>query len=722
MFPLLLTAFAAEPILLDAGPLADHVMEGFVRLDLEGCADLRARWEVPPDKAIPGAFPDPLAGDALVGGRLHLDLEPGRWHVWVMLGQEAATLAEVTQPFGLRSGDQAIVEVTPPTLWADWLASPFGSANPRPVFRPDETAWDRQLRPTHPWREAEIEVGAGGLDLQAFGRPLQAIVLAPAAQVDTTRVALALTDDLRKDWFHRYFYPQLREPTALPTTDTLTLAAWDEPTGAPARSWSPTLARDERHGAVLWLPGDGPAEVEVDGLPGLTVELYEVSWLDAAQHAARPTRVRPAVLIPREGRAVALTGGQGLPTGLALVLRSAGRTAPDATASFAWLSAPGLHRGRVTLTQGGERWRLDLKVRVLDLTLPPPPAPAGFIWLASPAAAKMLPTPTDLRDLPIGGPPLHRVLDEELARMEALGATAITLKGALDPDQLRKQAPERAAALAVHLLQRWADHGGTIAQWADPKMIIRQSAFVHPAEDPLPDSLTPTLQALLAIPSRAPIRVVIPVWEEEGGWKNAGALPIARALMPQLKALAPDVRFAANAGHPLDHAVAGLIDVVTLGNLPTLRRSIVEQVRTSGSTPWAYNLAPAETGPLAAWANGVEAFVQWHWSPAMVDPLHDVHQRPVWWYAARGPDGQVWHTALAERFAAGITLTRWLALIEQQLREAPDAEAQALIDALRASLDGPMNNSTWDGEMLAPAAVAALRPALVETATRLGRR
>lgn len=703
MIPLLLTAFAAEPVLLDAGPLADHVMEGFARLDLEGCADLRARWELPPDKAIPGAFPDPLAGDALTGGRLHLDLEPGRWHVWVMLGQEAATLAEATQPFGLRSGDQAIVEVTPPTLWADWLASPFGSANPRPVFRPDETAWDRQLRPAHPWREAEIEVGGDGLDLQAFGRPLQALVLAPEAQVDTTRVTLALTDDLRKDWFHRYFYPQLREPTAPPAADTLTLAAWDEPAGAPTRSWSPTLARDERHGAVLWLPGDGPAEVEVTGLPGLTLELYEVSWLDAAQHAARPTRVRPAVLIPRGARAAALTGGQGLPTGLALVLRST-----DAAGAP---SAPGLHKGRVTLTQGGERWRLDLKVRVLDLTLPPPPTPSGFIWLVSPAAQRMLQPDA-----------LHSALDDDLARMQALGATAITLKGALDPDQLRKQAPERAAALAEHLLQRWADHGGTTAQWADPKMIIRQSAFVHPAEDPLPNSLTPNLRALLAIPGRSPIRVVIPVWEEEGGWKNAGALPIARALMPQLKALAPNVQFAANAGHPLDHAVAGLIDVVTLGNLPTLRRSIVEQVRTSGSTPWAYNLAPAETGPLAAWANGVEAFVQWHWSPAMVDPLHDVHQRPVWWYAARGPDGQVWHTALAERFAAGITLTRWLALVEQQLREAPDAEAQALIDALRASLDGPMNNSTWDGEMLAPAAIAALRPALVETATRLARR
>lgn len=693
-------ALASQPLLLDAGP--GSAPDGFVQLDLHGADDPRVRWLQAPQAAIPGDFPDPLAGDALVGGSLRLALEPGVWHVWVMLGVEHATLAQSIQPYGLRVGEVDLLRVTPPSDFASWIADPERT-EAWPSFLPGETAWDRVIRPAHRWLEVDVTVGGQGLLLTPFGRPLQALVLAQTEQIAAVRSQLATADEARRDWFYDHFYPTLRDevPPFATGPARVVLADWEatpDLSAPPATGWSPRLARGDRQGTVAWsLPGDASVWASVEGLDDLQVELFTVGWLDAAQHGTRATRVRPALLAPGTGRPT-----QGLPVGTAITVS----VPPGARA--------GHHRGTLVLQSGGSTFRVPIDAVVLDLDLPQAPVPSGFIMQLNVAA-----TVLDGQ----GSDTVRRLLQEDFARMRTLGCEAITLKGAL----IGSRFPEGDLGPSIQLTQdaiaAWAAQGGRALQWADPKVTLHQAGFVHPERDALAGALGGPMKTLLAAVDSAPLPVVVGLWEEEGGWKNADALLLAQKIVPEIRALAPHIRLGASAGHPEDLAVAGLIDVVAIGNLPTLRRSAVEQVQALGGTAWAYNLAPGRTGPLAAWAAGVEAFVQWHWGPEIVDPFDDVHQIPIWWYAAPGPDGHVWHTAQAERFGQGIADTRYLALLEtrataalthRSARVRAQAErALTLLHDVRATLDGALASTAWDGEMLAPRSLDLLRDAVV---------
>lgn len=696
---LLAAAFAIEPLLLDAGP--DPALDGFVQLSLRGADDARVRWQQAPLAAIPGDFPDPLTGDGLVGGALRLDLPPGVWHIWAMLGAERATFAQSSQPYGLRWGEVDLLRVTPPTDFAGWLADPE-RASAWPQFLPGETAWDRVIAPSFGWLETEVTVGGHGLQLAPFGRPLQALVLAPAEQTEAVRARLAVADLARRDWFFGHFFPNLRDeaPPFASGPPRVVLADWEEvpdPAGPPA-AWSPRLARGDRQGTVAWLlPGDAPVEATVEGLDDLQVELFTVGWLDTAQHSTRPTRVRPALLAPGTGRPT-----QGLPVGTALTVT----VPPDARA--------GRRKGALVLRSAGATFRVPIELVVLDLDLPLAPVPSGFIMQLNVAA-----TALDGQ----GSDTVRRLVHEDFARMRALGCEAITMKGALIGSRFPEGDLGPSIQLTRDTIALWAELGGRALQWADPKVTLHQAGFVHPERDALAGSLGGPMKTLLAAVDGAPLPVVVGLWEEDGGWKNADALRLAQRIVPEIRALAPHIRLGASAGHPEDLAVAGLIDVVSIGNLPTIRRSEVEQVQALGGTPWAYNLAPGRTGPLAAWAAGVEAYVQWHWGPEIVDPFRDVHEAATWWYAAPGPDGHVWHTAQAERFGQGIADTRYLALLETRATAAlnhrsPRVRAQAeraltLLRDTRATLDGALASTAWDGDMLAPHSLDLLRDAVV---------
>lgn len=696
---LLTAAFAIEPLLLDAGP--DPALDGFVQLSMRGADDLRVRWQQAPQGAIPGDFPDPLAGDALVGGSLRLDLEPGVWHVWVMLGTEHPTLAQSSQPYGLRWGDVDLLRVTPPTDFASWLAAPE-RASAWPQFLPGETAWDRVIHPAHRWLEVEVTVGGHGLVLAPFGRPLQALVLAPAEQTEAVRAQLATADLARREWFYLHFYPTLRDevPPFASGPARVVLTDWEQTPdpAAPTATWSPRLARGDRQGTVAWLlPGDAPVEASVEGLDDLQVELFTVGWLDTAQHSTRPTRVRPALLAPGTGRPT-----QGLPVGTAITVT----VPPDARA--------GRRKGALVLRSAGATFRVPIELVVLDLDLPLAPVPSGFIMQLNVAA-----TVLDGQ----GSDTVRRLVQEDFARMRALGCEAITMKGALIGSHFPDGDLGPSMQLTRDTIGAWAAMGGRALQWADPKVSLHQAGFVHPERDALAGALGGPMKTLLSAVDGAPLPVVVGLWEEDGGWKNADALLLAQKIVPEIRALAPHIRLGASAGHPEDLAVAGLIDVVSIGNLPTIRRAAVEQVQALGGTAWAYNLAPGRTGPLAAWAAGVEAYVQWHWGPEIVDPFHDLHEAATWWYAAPGPDGHVWHTAQAERFGQGIADTRYLALLETRATAAlknrsPRVRAQAeraltLLHDTRATLDGALASTAWDGDMLAPHSLDLLRDAVV---------
>jgi hypothetical protein len=705
MFLLLAAALAAPPILLDVGSLASEVADGFSRLDLEACTDARVQWETPPLRAIAGTFPDPLTGDAVVGGQLRLDLPPGTWHVAALMGSEDPLANELVATWGLavRGGATATgLLVDPPDTWAAFRASPSYTSVARTRYTPGSTAWDRVIAPTRPWLRGELQV-TGPVVLAPQGRPLAALILTQ----DDPGELLARIDAARRAAFHARWSPEAEPPPAW-TADTLTLAtaAWEQPPDPARATATPSLrlaaAPGERQGQVLWAPGDAPLTWTVRGAPDLSVETYEVVWSDTTA-AVRPRALRPTWLVPSAGRA---EGGQGLPVGVAVVLST-----PQG-------ARPGLRRATLTLRRGDQAVDVPLTLDVRPVTLPPLPFPAGFIAQVSPVA-----TALD----GYGADTVYASIVADLDRMRLLGADLISLRFLLSGSRWPDAPAAEASRLAEAAWAAWHDRGGRLVVWPDPKVHVRPAAYVNPEGDPLPDDLAGPLGELLQAVRRSPVEIVVPFWEEEGGWKNAGSPDRARELVPQLRAIAPDVRFAATAAHPVDWGVAGTMDVVMISTMPVLERASVAQIRAAGSSPWAYNLPPGRSGPLIAWASGVDAFLQWHWSPGYGDPFNDVHPGMVSSYAAHGPDGQVWHSALAERFAQGLSDVRWLAALDAAIAAAPRAKradvarAVALRDALRGSLDGALPTPGWDAEALDPAALDSLGAAIRDAVERLRR-
>jgi hypothetical protein len=702
----LAAALAAPPILLDAGSLASEVADGFSRLDLEGSADARVAWLTPPQRALAGTFPDPLTGDALLGGQLRLDLPPGTWHIAALMGSEEPNAGEVVAAWGLtvRSGATASgLWVDPPDDWASFRATPAYTAVARPHYTPGSTAWDRVVAPSKSWLRGEVQV-TGPLVLAPQGRPLAALILTQ----DDPSPLLARVDAWRRDTFHARWSPADEPPPPDWAAEPLTLAtaSWEQPPDPALATATPALrlaaAPGERQGRVLWAPGDAPITWTVRGAPDLSVETYEVVWADTTA-AVRPRALRPSWLVPSPSRA---EGGQGLPVGVAVVLS----TPPGAK--------PGLRRATLTLRRGDQMVEVPLTLDVRRVTLPPLPFPAGFIAQVSPLA-----TALD----GYGSDTVVASIEADMDRMRLLGADLISLRFLLSGSGWPTTPAPEASKLAEAAWAAWHARGGRLVVWPDPKTHVRPTAYLNPETAPLPAELVRSLGELLTAVGRAPIEVVVPFWEEEGGWKNAGAPDRARALVPQLRAVAPDVRFGATAAHPVDWGVAGTFDVVMTSTMPLLDRATIDHLRAAGSAPWAYNLPPGRSGPLMAWASGADAFLQWHWSPSVDDPFNDVHASFGSWYAAHGPDGQVWHSALAERFAQGLSDVRWLAALDEAIAAAPRsrqadvARAVKLREAIRASLDAALPTSTWDAEALDPAALDDLSAAVRAAVERLRR-
>jgi hypothetical protein len=189
--------------------------------------------------------------------------------------------------------------------------------------------------------------------------------------------------------------------------------------------------------------------------------------------------------------------------------------------------------------------------------------------------------------------------------------------------------------------------------------------------------------------------------------------------------LLPGLPLAATAGHPIDRAVAGLFDVVLVGNLPALSRATLDGIRANGSRAWAYNAAPGATGPLVAWAAGAETLLQWHWDPTATDPCDERSIAATWWYASELPGEVLAHTTLAESMARGLRLTRLLTALAQAIDAHPDhpqaTAARALLTSTRAALDGASPSVAFDGEVWPSFQVEAVEAAASAALDALGR-
>ncbi|MBW1879537.1 MAG: hypothetical protein JRI25_01565 [Deltaproteobacteria bacterium] len=683
-------ASAPSLIFLDAGSLASPVMEEFAALHPEGTTEPRATWVTSPTSSRWCNGPDPLAGDSVEGGVLHLDLSPGTWRLSAMMGRECGGRFfpwGVGEAFGLRVDGEEVLRVEVPEGKA-FLDSEFYVANPFPVFREGETGWHRQVERRHAWREVAVDIGTGGVEIEVFGAPLQGLVAVPEERSAEGEVLLELADARRRAWFQSRVDPA-GEHWALPSTGAGPLAVqvarwreWPDParaTPTPVLEW--TASPGERVSAVLWLfPGADAASAAVHGLDLLEVQLFEAHWLDGSGHARQVRRPRPTFLRPVDGD---LRGGQGVPVGVAVV----GWVPDDVPSS--------VHRGVVVLERDGASVEVPIRLRVRDLELAPAPVPVGFFLDLRKALTLAFGS---------GSEPVWSAYETDLRMMSRRGFGVLGLRYASPwPERWVLGAPPDTA-LFEEAARRWWVSGGDQLVWIDLGPWLVRHGFRDrdlPVDDPRLDPVFRGL-ARAAIAHDAAL-----FFYDEWGHRGFARVRRGRGLAEHIRASDGGVQLFAAALHPVSWDLAGAVDVIALAQNPVPSSEVVDHVRGRGATVWLYNLTPGRSASgLLPWLARPEAIIQWHWNDALGDPFHDLHQRGQYQYTLLAPEGrEVWPTLLLESFAEGVTDQRYLGTLEglvvraerhrSQRKRTAAVRGRALLQAVRA-LDGSV--AVWGGE------------------------
>lgn len=698
---LLANAIAAEPLHLDVGTLTTPLLDGFQLLSPYGCEDPRVTWEKPPTEPFWEGDPDALIGDGSEGGVLRLKLEPGTWDVWVQMGRpgEEPRMWAGGDPYGLTVDGQQALRVDTPADWTAFLQSPSFSANPRPVFRPGESAWDRQVTPAFPWRHVRVEVSAAGLQVAPFGRPLLAMVAWPAARDAEAEVDLALVDAAREAWWHEHIMPSDDDGASwvVATPGPLgaqvgTLDDLPDPRLATAEDTvSIDLARDDRTSKLIYVfGGDGPGDVHVDAPADLDVSVSEASWLDAAQHQDRALQPRPTVLWP----GARWEGGQALPPALLVTVRSR----PD--------SKTGVHDITLTLTRAGQIATVRLDVRVHG-TVAQAGIPTGLFTQVPPEATLRAGYASDT---------VLGLVDEMFGLMAADGFDAATLRYAYWPNAAT-DGDKVDTRIIDHALASWARLGGKLLVWSDPKVPLRPAAYGNPDGPIILDHMVESTRQLLEVARDAPLPLWFHIWEEEAGWKRVDSVARGRQLATAIRRLGPPgIKLLGTAPTPADWPIADSLDAALLSGDGRILVDGIARARTRGAATWAYNLNAGASGPLLAWASGADAFLQWHAGAFALDPFNAVSRKPRFFLTALGPDGHVHSTVLLEDMADGRAQARLLGTLDARKRPT-DLPATALIDAARASLI--QGAADPEGRLLEGDALDALRSAVLAALDRV---
>ncbi|MCB9681741.1 MAG: hypothetical protein H6733_09740 [Alphaproteobacteria bacterium] len=700
---LLSVALAAEPVLLDAGPYGTPLQEGLSRLHVDGCDDPRVTWTTPPRGADADDEPDPVAADWIDGGTLHLDLPEGDWVLWVMQGApgEHPRWRAGIDGWGVRADDVPVLSTAMPATWADFVASPQHAVAPRPVFRPGETAWDRQVAPAHPWQEATVHVGPDGLTLEAFGRPLQGLVAWPAADRPLGVVRLALVDAARQSWWRAHVVGDgivdRQEPPARPGPLAVQVGLLDarpDPDHAsPDARAQLDLARGDRTSRLLFVHGgDDAGTVTVTAPDGVHVDVGEASWLDATGHPDRRLRPRPTVVWPGASWA----GGQGLPPALLVTVRTDAAT------------PAGRHPVALTLHRGEEAVTVRLDVVVHDL-VPDPAFHAGLFAQVPPEIV--------LRD-GHDAPAAMAVIDDLFGLMTRDGLDAVSLRYT-DWDDRLGWVPEADRALFPHAASVWNALGNAVMVWADPKVTLRSYAYVGDG-DVLPPSSVPIAQAAFAMARAATtptMAVWVHMWEEEG-LRRLDAVPRGEAFLARLRAAGgDDIPLMGTLATPVGRHLAPSLDVAFVQGTGRDLEDGLAAARDAGAVAWAYNLAPGQDGPWLAWAAGADGLLQWHASAAVDDPFDQTGRKPAWTHTVLGPDGRVHATVQLEAFADGVADVRVLRAVAAQRRRsrAADALLASLRDAVLDSEPAPAS----DGALLTATTFALARAQVLAATGRV---
>lgn len=632
-----------DGVLLDFGEADGAVFEGFSLATPFAIDHADATWAAGSPRSQSQPWSDPLVDDQIVGGTLHLDLAPGDYAVGALFDEGQWGLRPPAgQPSGLRTpqGDLVVEEMPADEAF---FASRAYAANPTPTFRPDQAGFDRQIAPTLRWRTASISVGDAGLDVESFGAGLAALVVAPIDRADL-EVELALIDARRRAW--SLAHKPDTDTTGLPWASDAPLGlervAWDQlPVGTPTPAIDVDVAPGQRVSLLLALHGtDAPAQVAIEGLDALEVELWEVTWLDVVERSVR--RVRPHVLRPTEGE---LRGGQGLAPMLAIRFRL-----PD-DADPAELS------GTVRVKRGDDEARLPLQVRVRDLHLAEPTTRLG-VWADLRAVAAQVYGPDD--------PRTQAVWANDVQVMRTHDVDVLCLRGLFYPG------PSNMVAVGVPrdrlrwAFDAWRSAGGGRGCWVDPVFTLMRGETPDDETDPL----TAPARAWLADAMAASAELDIDAYliDEAMMAHGPGHRGHTTRLLDALNDLNADAgaRLAAAVPHAAAWPLAAAkLDLVFLNRFPRLDPQHFAFFEGQRATPYAYNLSfHREATALYGWVLGTNAIVIWHWNEPYNDPFNDLRARPQYQLAILAPDGKtVWPTRRIEDLSLGMQDHRYIVTV-----------------------------------------------------------
>jgi hypothetical protein len=697
---------SSSGLALDFGPHHGAVLTGFAEANPSVMDHAAARW-ITSGIPTPGAPLEALT-DGMDAPTFAVHLTAGTWHIRIMQGWDAPKERQFASkvPYGIRRDDEIVVETRPIEDPERFFASTDYAANPWPVFREGETAWHRQVRPHNTWQSAELTVEeTGWVPLHAYGRPLQALVLAPDA---TSADELVLASDAARaeDFATHHVAALLPTPSTQPTSG-LVPAGWAEFPEARQTASSWWAAQGERTGrSFWWMPGGEDASVTVTGLDGLEVSLFEVGWADAMGPPGGPLRARPMWMVPTEGP---LRGGQGMPVGMGIVVDV------PATAS------PGTYRGTLRYRDARDLAEVPLVVRVLPFALDPAPVPIGL---------SVQPNETLTLRWGWGHDRVLQQFDDVLELLADRGFTALDLRHAQWPAHYGTPGEPFDDTVLRHALTRWSDLGGEVFMWSDMKYPLRPTAYYRDTGPVLPAAWRPLLDEMFDVLSGWDRMVVgVPLYEEEG-WKDLGVLPRARRFAEQVRAMAPDdVLLMSNFGHPASWSLSDVYDIPKVSAMPAPSRAHLTWLRERGTDPAVYNLAAGRHGPVTAWAVEASSMVQWNFSPSKGDPFHKVSYRPDRAFGALTPHGETWATVLLERFAEGVTDTRYLATLERWCATIPDDgpraavrtrdQARTFLASVRSAAEDAIPLDQFDAELMDPEALEDIRTQAVFYLRRL---
>jgi len=638
----LLAAAHAEPLAMDFGLPSEPTVHGMVRVGPDGLPASGVTIEQGEIRA--GLTPDPVSGGALMAGQVQLDLPAGSYRLislQAFLGRAPITLLP-PNGFGLRANSTVVLHEHPPTDPFEMLHTSYWAAHPIPVFTPGESPWERAVRDLMPWHETVVEVGKDPLVLEAFGRPLSALIVLPAdepiephlAAIDAARGAWYLGHEIQaEERFYTIEEPKLTLLEELPDAQP-----WREPL---------TTYVGGSTAAVWWLPA-GDWTVTSEGDP---VELYDVIWWDHSSPRSRLVTPAPVWLRPSEGA----PPNQNQPVGIAL--RVVGEN-------------PGTHRVQLR-AHGPQELALELEVKVAPAKLAAPELIVGTNHSWDRARYSMAPPEQ-----------AFEMADRELTRLSELGIRYLHLGAYLPP----------AKGFDAHVAEKWGELGGEIIAWNRPLLVLNR--WLRQETEFSTQRVEEMAKLIQGLPAAPGMRRVVGVYDEAGAWHHAPYRARSAAFVDAMRPLIPeDIELAAAGGHPFDWPFAEHVDVFAYGNFPPSSAERTAEIAPYGADVWSYNTPRGLWTGTQAWAANtpvVSLWASWDHTITMTDPIQ---------FAFRsaglnvGPDGEVWTEMDLMGVSVGLDI---VAMLEQlphgrargKACKGLLASSETLETAVRGSLQG----------------------------------